>query len=135
MTPELASVNVLLSGIFPPFLRRSPFTLQSFLALRFKSALKIEAMSRPRWNLQSQSQNRVLSAHLGRRRRRRRRRRLALWSEFSACRLPIWKATKEYLNQRGTKIRVFRALFGALSSHPFSPHFSPLFPLQPSRWG
>ena len=40
------------------------------------------------------------------------------------------KATKEYLNQRGTKIRVFRALFRARFLPPFSPHFSPLFPLQ-----
>ena len=41
-----------------------------------------------------------------------------------------WKATKAYLNQRGTKIRVFRVLFRALFLPPFSPHFSPLFPLQ-----
>ena len=41
----------------------------------------------------------------------------------------IWKATKEYLNQRGTKIRVFRACFWA----PFLPPFFPLFPpLSPS---
>ena len=53
-----------------------------------------------------------------------------------------WKATKEYLNQRGTKIRVFRVFSRApLSSHPFclifplsspsgpvhSPTTSPLF--------
>ena len=42
----------------------------------------------------------------------------------------IWKATKEYLNQRGTKTRVFRVLFRAPFLPPFSPHFSPLFPLQ-----
>ena len=41
-----------------------------------------------------------------------------------------WKATKEYLNQRGTKIRVFRVLFRAPFLPPFSHHFSPLFPLQ-----
>ena len=60
---------------------------------------------------------------------------------------PCWKATKEYLNQRGTKIRVFRVRFQALSpetssliftlSFPFRPcslchHFSPLhLPLYP----
>ena len=37
-----------------------------------------------------------------------------------------WKATKEYLNQRGTKIRVFRALLG-----PFPSFFPPLSPLGP----
>ena len=41
-----------------------------------------------------------------------------------------WKATKQYLNQRGTKIRVFRVPFRAPLLPPFSPHFSPLFPLQ-----
>ena len=40
-----------------------------------------------------------------------------------------WKATKEYLNQRGTKIRVFRVLSGAFPP-PFVPSFSPLFPLR-----
>ena len=42
-----------------------------------------------------------------------------------------WKATKEYLNQRGTKIRVFRVLFRAPFLPPFSPHFSPSFPFGP----
>ena len=42
----------------------------------------------------------------------------------------IWKATKEYLNQRGTKIRVFRVCFRTPFLPPFFPHFSPLFPLQ-----
>ena len=42
----------------------------------------------------------------------------------------VWKATKEYLNQRGTKIRVFRVCFRAPFLPPFSPHFSLLFPLQ-----
>ena len=42
----------------------------------------------------------------------------------------FWKATKEYLNQRGTKIRVFRVPFRAPFLPPFSPHFSTLFPLQ-----
>ena len=42
----------------------------------------------------------------------------------------IWKATKECLNQRGTKIRVFRVLFRAPFLPPFSPHFAPSFPLQ-----
>ena len=41
-----------------------------------------------------------------------------------------WKATKEYLNQRGTKIRLFRVCFRAPFFPPFFPHFSPLFPLQ-----
>ena len=41
-----------------------------------------------------------------------------------------WKATKEYLNQRGTKIRVFRECFRTPFLPPFFPHFSPLFPLQ-----
>ena len=41
-----------------------------------------------------------------------------------------WKATKEYLNQKGTKIRVFRVLFRAPFLPPFFPHVSPLFPLQ-----
>ena len=41
-----------------------------------------------------------------------------------------WKATKEYLNQRGTKIRVFRVCFRTPFLPPFFPHFSPLFPLQ-----
>ena len=44
--------------------------------------------------------------------------------------LPSWKATKEYLNQRDTKIRVFRVCFRAPFLPPFFPHFSPLFPLQ-----
>ena len=35
----------------------------------------------------------------------------------------FWKATKEHLNQRGTKTEFFEGLFGPLSSHPFSPHF------------
>ena len=44
--------------------------------------------------------------------------------------LIFWKATKEYLNQRGTKIRVFRVCFRTPFLPPFFPHFSPLFPLQ-----
>ena len=44
--------------------------------------------------------------------------------------LKVWKATKEYLNQRGTKIRVFRVCFRTPFLPPFSPHFSP--PLSPS---
>ena len=40
-----------------------------------------------------------------------------------------WKATKEYLNQRGTNIRVFRVCFWAPFLPPFSLVFSPLFPL------
>ena len=43
---------------------------------------------------------------------------------------PCWKATKEYLNQRGTKIRVFRVRFRAPFPRPFFPHFCPLLPLQ-----
>ena len=42
-----------------------------------------------------------------------------------------WKATKEYLNHKGTKIRAFRECFKAHFLPPLSPHFSPLFPLQP----
>ena len=42
----------------------------------------------------------------------------------------FWKATKEYLNQRGTKSRVFRVCFRTPFLPPFFPHFSPLFPLQ-----
>ena len=41
-----------------------------------------------------------------------------------------WKATKEYLNQRGTKIRVFRVWSRAPFLPPFFPHFSCLFLLQ-----
>ena len=41
-----------------------------------------------------------------------------------------WKDTKEYLNQRGTKIRVFRVFFRAPFLPPFSHHFPP--PLSPS---
>ena len=41
------------------------------------------------------------------------------------------KDTKEYLNQRGTKIsRVFRVCFRPPFLPPFFPHFSHLFPLQ-----
>ena len=40
------------------------------------------------------------------------------------------KDTKEYLNQRGTKIRVFRARFRAPFLPPLFPHFALLFPLQ-----
>ena len=59
----------------------------------------------------------------------------------SACPLPLlllrlqahcnWKATKEYLNQRGTKIKFFECAFGPLSSHPFSLIFPPLSPFGP----
>ena len=42
-----------------------------------------------------------------------------------------WKATKEYLNQRGAKIRVFRACFRAPFLPPFFPHFPPSFPFRP----
>ena len=42
----------------------------------------------------------------------------------------IWKAIKEYLNHRGTKIRIFRVCFWAPVLAPFFPHFPPLFPLQ-----
>ena len=42
----------------------------------------------------------------------------------------LWKATKEYLNQRGTKIRVFRECFRAPFLALFFPHFPSLFPLQ-----
>ena len=41
-----------------------------------------------------------------------------------------WRATKEYLNHKGTKIRVFRVRFRAPFLPPFSPQFSP--PLSPS---
>ena len=44
--------------------------------------------------------------------------------------LQDWKATKEYLNQRGTKIRVFRVRFRAPFLPPFFPHFPPSFPLR-----
>ena len=44
--------------------------------------------------------------------------RLWLW-------LCSWKATKEYLNQKGTKIGVFRVWFRAPSLPPFSLHFFP----------
>ena len=43
----------------------------------------------------------------------------------------VWKATKEYLNQRGTKIRVFRVCFRTPFRPPFSPHFPTLFPPWP----
>ena len=42
-----------------------------------------------------------------------------------------WKATKEYLNQRCTKIRVFRVRFRAPFLPPFFPHFPPSFPFRP----
>ena len=42
-----------------------------------------------------------------------------------------WKATKEYLNQRGTKIRVSRVCFRTPFLPPFSPRFSPSFPFRP----
>ena len=48
-----------------------------------------------------------------------------LWSASKS-----WKATKDYLNQRGTKIRVFRVCFRASFLPPFFLHFPPLFPLQ-----
>ena len=44
--------------------------------------------------------------------------------------LKTWKATKQYLNQRGTKIGVFRVRFRARFLPRFFPHLSPLFPLQ-----
>ena len=37
----------------------------------------------------------------------------------------FWEATKEYLNHRGTKIRVFRVRFRAPFLPPFFPSFSP----------
>ena len=46
----------------------------------------------------------------------------------------VWKATKEYLNHRGTKIRVFRVRFRAPSSHPFSLILPPLSPSSPSHF-
>ena len=52
------------------------------------------------------------------------------WASIAKETWQIWKATKEYLNQRGTKIRVFRVPFRAPFLPPFSTHFSPLFPLQ-----
>ena len=55
----------------------------------------------------------------------------ALWVVTLAnCWSHSWKDTKEYLNQRGTKIRVFRLPFRAPFLPPLFPHFSPLFPLQ-----
>ena len=43
-----------------------------------------------------------------------------------------WKATKEYQNQRGTKIRVFRVWFRAPFLPPFFPSlFPPSFPFRP----
>ena len=43
----------------------------------------------------------------------------------------IWKDTKEYLNHRGTKIRVFQVCFWAPFLPPFCP-YSPLsFPFKP----
>ena len=41
-----------------------------------------------------------------------------------------WRATKEYLNHKGTKIRVSRVRFRAPFLPPFSLIFPPLFPLQ-----
>ena len=44
----------------------------------------------------------------------------------------LWKDTKEYLNQRGTKIRVFRERFRrAPFLPPQSPVFPPSFPFKP----
>ena len=51
-------------------------------------------------------------------------------SAFACVCSHFWKATKEYLNQRGTKIRVFRVCFRTPFRPPFSPHFPTLFPLQ-----
>ena len=56
---------------------------------------------------------------------------MVFWSPHGS---QIWKATREYLNQRGTKIRGFRVLFRAPFLPPFFPfkpcslshHFSPL---------
>ena len=42
----------------------------------------------------------------------------------------LWKATKEYLNNRGTKSEFFKCAFGPRSSHPFSLNFPLSFPLQ-----
>ena len=49
---------------------------------------------------------------------------------FSDLTLFSWKATKEYLNQRGTKIRVFQVCFRTPFLPPFFPSFLP--PLSPS---
>ena len=43
----------------------------------------------------------------------------------------IWKATKEYVNHRGTRIRVFRVRFRAPFLPPIFPQFSPLSPSGP----
>ena len=45
--------------------------------------------------------------------------------------LQDWKATKEYLNHRGTKIRVLQVCFRAPFIPPFFPHFPPSFPFRP----
>ena len=53
---------------------------------------------------------------------------MALYQAISVHDRKTWKATKEYLNHKGTKIRVFECALGPLSSHPFSfvfPTFSP----------
>ena len=46
-------------------------------------------------------------------------------SSFNSC-----KATKEYLDSRGTKIRTFRVCLHSPFLPPFFPHSSPPFPLQ-----
>ena len=55
-----------------------------------------------------------------------------VWFDFARLLLGLnWKATtKEYLNHRGTKIRVSPVWFGPLASHPFPSFFPPSFPLQ-----
>ena len=52
------------------------------------------------------------------------------WAALLCTSDSSWKDTKEYLNQRGTKIRVFRVCFRAPFLPPFFPHSSPLFPLK-----
>ena len=49
----------------------------------------------------------------------------------NASQADIWKATKEYPNHSGTKIRVFRVCLRAPFLPPSFPHFSPSFPFRP----
>ena len=56
----------------------------------------------------------------------------ATCSVWLAASFLSWKATKEYLNQRGAKTRVFRMRFRAPFLPPFFSSFSPLsFPFRP----
>ena len=56
------------------------------------------------------------------------------WVQMPAVALPelrFWRVTKEYLNHKGTKIRVFRVRFRTPLLPRFFHHFPPSFPFRP----